>query len=84
VLLPGLKDPLNVLQVLFTTLVEDEDFIQIYNATELIMDNKISSIGLIKIEGEFFNSKGRTNHSKRPSLDLKADFHTSARSIGTW
>jgi hypothetical protein len=31
----------------------------------------------MKVAGAFFNPKGITNHSKRPSLDLKAVFHTS-------
>jgi hypothetical protein len=32
----------------------------------------------------FVKPKGMTNHSKRPSFDLKVVFHTSVCSIGTW
>jgi hypothetical protein len=51
---------------------------------ELVNGHKISSISLIKVEGAFFNPKGMTSHSKRPSLALKEVFHTSDGSIGTW
>ena len=51
---------------------------------ELVNGRKMSSISLIKVAGAFVNPKGMTNHSKRPSLDLKAVFHTSEGSIGTW
>jgi hypothetical protein len=52
--------------------------------TELVKGYKISSIILMKFVGEFVKPKGMTNHSKNPSLDLKAVFHTSVCSIGTW
>ena len=39
---------------------------------ELVNGRKISSISLMKVAGAFVNPKGITNHSKRPSLDLKA------------
>ena len=42
----------------------------------LVKGRKMSSINLIKVVGAFVNPKGMTNHSKRPSLDLKAIFHT--------
>jgi hypothetical protein len=45
---------------------------------------KISFIILMKVVEEFVKPKGMTNHSKRPSLDLKAVFHTSIFSTGTW
>ena len=51
---------------------------------ELVNGRKMSSISLMKVAGAFVNPKGMTNHSKRPSLDLKAVFHTSEGSIGTW
>ena len=51
---------------------------------ELLNDRKMSSIRLMKVAGEFVNLKGMTSHLKRPSLDLKAVFHTSEGSIGTW
>jgi hypothetical protein len=43
-----------------------------------------SSINLMKVAGAFIKPKGMTNHSKRPSLDLKVVFHTSVCSMGTW
>ena len=51
---------------------------------ELVNGHKMSSINLMKVVGAFFNSKGMTSHSKRPSLALKETFHTSEGSIGTW
>jgi hypothetical protein len=51
---------------------------------ELLKGCRISSIILIKFVGAFSKSKGMTNHSKRPSFDLKAVFHTYVYSIGTW
>ena len=51
---------------------------------ELVNGYKMSSISLMKVVGAFVNPKGMNNHSKRPSLDLKAIFHTSEGSIGTW
>jgi hypothetical protein len=53
-------------------------------ANELVNGHKMSSINLMKVVGAFVNPKGMTNHSKRPSFDLKAVFHTSDGSIGTW
>ena len=50
---------------------------------ELVNGCKMSSINIMKVAGEFFNPKGMTSHLKRPSLDLKAVFHTSEGSIGT-
>jgi len=50
---------------------------------ELVNDSKMSFISLMKVAGTFVNSKGITNHSKRPSLALKAIFHTSEGLIGT-
>jgi hypothetical protein len=43
----------------------------------------ILSINLMEVVGEFFKPKGMTNHSKGPSFDLKAFFHTFVYSIGT-
>ena len=51
---------------------------------ELVNGCKMSSINLMKVVGEFFNLKGIMCHLKRPSLDLKAVFHTLEGSIGTW
>ena len=51
---------------------------------ELVNARKMSSISLMKVVGSFVSMKGMTNHSKRPSLDLKAVFHTSVDSIGNW
>jgi hypothetical protein len=50
---------------------------------ELVKDCNISSIILMKVVGAFFKPKGMTNHSKRPSFDLKVVFHTFVYSIGT-
>ena len=44
---------------------------------ELVNGRKMSSIILMKVAGAFVNPKGMTSHSKRPSLALKAIFHTS-------
>jgi hypothetical protein len=49
----------------------------------LVKGHRISSIILIKVVGAFFKIKGMTNHSKRPSFDLKVVFHTFVYSIGT-
>ena len=51
---------------------------------ELVNGCKMSSINLVKVAREFFNLKGMTSHSKRPSLALKGFFHTLKGSIGTW
>jgi hypothetical protein len=50
---------------------------------ELVKGHKISSIILMKVAREFVKTKSMTNHSKRPSFDLKAVFHTFFCSIGT-
>ena len=52
-------------------------------SNELLNGSKMSSISLMKVAGAFINPKGITNHSKRPSLDLKVVFHTSKGLIGT-
>jgi hypothetical protein len=51
---------------------------------ELVKGLNTSSINLMKVAGAFVNPKGMPIHSKRPSLDLKAIFHTSVGSMGTW
>ena len=51
---------------------------------ELVNGHKMSSISLMKVAGASVSPKGMTNHSKRPSLDLKAVFHSSEGLIGTW
>jgi hypothetical protein len=56
-----------------------------YTTTKVLVNgHKISSIILMKVDGEFVKPKGMTNHSKRPSLDLKEVFHTSVYSIRTY
>jgi hypothetical protein len=56
-----------------------------YTTTKLpVKGHRISSIILIKFVGAFVKPKGMTNHSKRPSFELKAFFHTSICSIGNW
>ena len=73
----------DVVEVLFPTLAEDQNVIQVYTTNELVNGHKMSSISLMKVVGAFVNLKGITNHSKRPSLVLKVVFHTSEGSIGT-
>jgi hypothetical protein len=73
-----------MLQVLSPSHVVDEDVIQIHHYKVLLEGRRISSIILIKVVGAFSKPKGMTNHSKRPSFDLKEVFHTSVCSIGTW
>jgi hypothetical protein len=51
---------------------------------ELVKGLNTSSINLMKVVGAFVKTKGMTNHSKRPSLDLKVVFHTSVSLMGTW
>jgi hypothetical protein len=54
-----------------------------YTTTKVLVNgHRISSIILMKVAGEFVRPKGMTNHSKRPSFDLKAVFDTSVCSIG--
>jgi hypothetical protein len=48
---------------------------------EFVNDRRISSIILMNVDGALIKPKGNTNHSKRPSLDLKVVFHTSVCSI---
>jgi hypothetical protein len=56
-----------------------------YTTTKLLVNgHRISSIILMKVVGAFFKPKGMTNHSKRPSFELKVVFHISLYSIGTW
>jgi hypothetical protein len=51
---------------------------------ELVKGRRILSIILIKFDGAFVKPKIMANHSKRPFFNLKAAFHTSVCSIGTW
>ena len=56
-----------------------------YTTTNALVKGwKMSSITLMKVGGVFVNLNDMTNHSKRPSLDLKVVFHTLKGSIGTW
>jgi hypothetical protein len=56
-----------------------------YTTTKVSVNgHRISSIILMKVDEPFVKPKGMNNHSKRPSFDLKAVFHTSVYSIGTW
>ena len=50
---------------------------------ELVNGRKMSSISLMKVAQAFIKPKGMTSNLKRPSLVLKAVFHTSDGSIGT-
>jgi hypothetical protein len=43
---------------------------------ELAKGLNTSFINLMKVVGAFFKTMGMTNHSNRPSLDLKVVFHT--------
>jgi hypothetical protein len=51
---------------------------------ELVKILNTSSINLMKVVGAFFNPKGMTSHSNKPSLDLKDIFHTSVGLMGSW
>jgi hypothetical protein len=73
-----------MLQVFRPSLVVDEDVIHIHHYKRIGEGRRIASIILIKFVGAFVKPKGMTNHSKRPSFDLKVVFHTSVSSIGTW
>jgi hypothetical protein len=72
-----------MLHVLLPSSVEDEDVIQIYHYKKLVKGLNTSSINIMKVDGAFVKSNGMTNHSKRPSLDLKVIFHTSVGLMGT-
>jgi hypothetical protein len=69
--------------VFHPSLVIDEDVIQIHHYKILVKGRKISSIILIKKFGALVKPKGMTNHSKRPSFDLKVVLHTFVHSIET-
>jgi hypothetical protein len=84
VLLQSAQNLLNMLHVLLPSSVEDKDVIQIYHHKIVVKGLNTSSINLIKVVGAFVKPKGMTNHSKRPSLDLKFVFHTSVGLMGTW
>jgi hypothetical protein len=84
VLPQSVENMLDMLQVLNPSVVVDEDVIQIHHHKRISeIPCKISSIIFMKVVGEFVKPKGMTNHSKRPSFDLKEVFHTSVYSIGT-
>jgi hypothetical protein len=51
---------------------------------ELLKGLNTSSLNLMKMVGAFDKPKGMTNHSNRPSLDLKVVFHTSIGFMGNW
>jgi hypothetical protein len=73
-----------MLDVLLPCSIEDEDVIQIYHHKYLVKGINTPSINLMKVAGAVFKPKGMTNHSKRPSLDLKVVIHTSVSLMGTW
>jgi hypothetical protein len=73
-----------MMHVLLPSFIED-GMSSIYTTTkELVKGINTSSINLMKVAGAFVKPKGMTNHSKRPSLDLKVVFHTLVGSMGTW
>ena len=46
-----------------------------YTTTKVLVNGRrISSIILMKVDGEFVKPKGMTNHSKRSSFNLKVVF----------
>jgi hypothetical protein len=66
-----------MLHVLLPSFVE-YDISSKYTTTKESMKGLITSfLNLMKVVGAFVKPKGMTNHSKRPSLDLKVVFHTS-------
>jgi hypothetical protein len=80
----GAQYLLNMLQIFLPSFSEDEDVIQNTTTKEFVNYCNISSIICMNVTGELVKPKGMTNHSKRPSLDLKDVFHTSFFSIITW
>jgi hypothetical protein len=70
----GVQDLLNVLQMLCPSSIEGEDVIQIYH--HKIFCELLQEIILINVFGALVKTKGMTNHSKIPYLDLKEIFHT--------
>jgi hypothetical protein len=66
-----------VLQVFYPILVEDEDVIQIHHDKRIHERPQDIIHHPHEFVGAFVKPKGMTNHSKRPSLDLKEVFHTS-------
>jgi hypothetical protein len=73
-----------MLQVFCPSLVVNEMSSRYTTTKVLVNGHRILSIILMKVVGAFVKPKGMTNHSKRPSFDLKAVFYTSVCSIGTW
>jgi hypothetical protein len=80
----GVQKLLNMLQVFGPSLVEIRMSSRYTTTKVLVNGRRISSIILMKVVGSFFKPNGMTNHSKRPSFDLKGVFHTFVYSIGTW
>jgi hypothetical protein len=72
VLSQGVQNLLNMLQVFVPSLALNENVIQIHRCKSIGEWSQISSIIIMKVDGAFFKPKGMTNHSKRPSFDLKA------------
>jgi hypothetical protein len=72
-----------MLAVFCPSLVVNED-VDTPPKSVLVNGHRISYNILMKVVGEFFKTKGMTNHSKRPSFELKVVFHTFVCCIGTW
>jgi hypothetical protein len=84
VLLQGVQNLLNMLQVFFPSLVVNENVIQIHHYKSIGEWSQDIVHHPHESGWSIFKPKGMTNHSKIPSFDLKAVFHTSVCSIGTW
>ena len=78
-----LEDLSDVVEVLFPSLMKINISSKYTTTNELVNGHKMSSISLMKVARAFVIPKGMTNHSKRPSLALKAVFHTLVGSIST-
>jgi hypothetical protein len=73
-----------MLQVFGPSLAVNENVIQIHHY-KIIGEWSQDIIHHPHESGQsIFQTKGHDNHSKRPSFDLKAVFHTSVCSIETW
>ena len=72
-----LEDLSDVVEVLFPSLAEDQDVIQVhyYKCVGEWPQDVVHQRH--EVAGVFVNPKGMTNDSKRPSLALKAVFHPS-------
>jgi hypothetical protein len=80
----GCVEPAEYAASVRPSLVVNENVIQIHHYKSIgEWSQDIIHIILMKVVGSFVKPKGMTNHSKRPSFDLKVVFHTFVYSIKT-